>query len=145
MPAFDAGEVVSALDWDFTKAGVPATGTVPEPSDKQIGAFLDGLKKLYLSAQQAGIPGEVDVSSPEDMMAALNALTGAAYVKFMSDLAGLFATLCSSQPSKEQLLKLPLRVRQHFYAWVQGEVVNPEAGTGAGNAVVTALPSAAAG
>jgi|SRR5215469_2963438 len=145
MPAFDAGTVVEALDWDFTKAGVKAKGTVPEPSDKKIGQFLDGLKKLYEDAQKSGLAVEGDDLSPSQMVEALNSLTGEAFEKFMADTAALFAQLCSDRPSTEQLLGLPLRVRAHFYAWLQTEVINPEAGTGGGQAVVRSLPSAAAG
>jgi len=146
MPAFDAGEGLEALDWDFTGAGVQASGCIPEPSDKKIGAFLDGTAKLYEAAQKAGLTGvDTENATPEQMVAALGSLTGQAFEKFMADTAGLFAALCSNQPSKVQLLELPLRVRARFYEWVQREVVSPEAGPGGGNAVVRALPSAAAG
>lgn len=145
MPSFDAGAVVEALDWDFTKAGVKAKGAVPEPTDAAIGRFLDGLKKLYAEAQKsltAELPAD---ASPDQMLDALNQLSGDSFVKFMADTAGLFAELCSNKPDKETLLALPLRVRVAFYGWIQGEVISPEAGTGAGSAVVTKLPSAAAG
>lgn len=146
MPAFDAGDVVEALDWDFSKAGVKAKGTVPEPTDATIGAFLDGLKKLYTDAQAAGMAPTIDENAtPDQMLDALVGLTGEAFVKFMADTAELFGTLCGQKPSAAQLLQLPLRVRVRFYTWIQGEVVNPEAGTGGGTAVVRALPSAVAG
>jgi hypothetical protein len=146
MPTFDAGDVVESLDWDFRKAGVKAHGTIPEPTDAAIGRFLDGLKKLYIEAQKSvpadGLPED---ATPDQMLDALAQLTGDVFVKFMADTAGLFAELCSNKPSKEQLLELPLRVRVKFFAWVQMEVVNPEAGTGGGTAAVVRLPSAAAG
>jgi len=146
MPKFDATEVVEALEWDFTAAGVKAKGTIPEPSDAAIGAFLDGIKKLYSSAQEGGLvpdlSGDLD---PAQLMSALAALTGEAYVKFQADLAGLFAELCGNTPTKDQLLALPLRVRVPFFGWVQREVVSPEAEPGAGTAVVKSLASARAG
>ena|SRR5215472_8733624 len=147
MPKFDASTVqLETLDWDFHGFGVPAKGTIPEPSDKSIGHFLDGLKRLYEQAAESGLPTEETAEAdPAEMIAALHRLTGDAYVKFMSDLAGLFSQLCGRTPNKEQLLKLPLRVRTKFYGWIQDEVVNPEAGTGAGTAEVRSLPSAAAG
>jgi hypothetical protein len=157
MPSFDAGALVEALDWDFTgkrsgggtTPGWPkglsgAKGTIPEPSDAAIGRFLDGLKKLYTSAQEQGLaPGAAD--GPEQMLDALNSLTGDDFVRFMSDTAGLFAALCGDSPSQEQLLMLPLRARVLFFNWVQSQVVNPEVETGAGNGVVKSLPSARAG
>jgi hypothetical protein len=146
MPSFDAGAVVESLDWDFTKAGVKAKGTVPEPSDKAIGKFLDDLKKVYEDAQKSGLtPDLTDELGPDQMLDALANLTGDAFVGFMAKIAGLFAELCSNTPSTEQLLGLPMRVRVKFYAWIQNEVVNPEAETGAGNAVVRSLPSGRAG
>lgn len=146
MPMFDAGDVVESLDWDFTKAGVRAKGAIPEPTDAQIGDFLDGLKKLYTEVQGSGLDLSVpEHATPEQMMDALAGVTGEAYVEFMAKIAGLFATLCSDQPSQDNLLALPMRVRVKFYGWVQSEVVSPEAGTGGGMAAVRALPSAAAG
>lgn len=144
MPSFDAGDVLEALDWDFTKAGVKAKGTVPEPGDHAIGLFLDGLKELYTKAKGMDIKLPED-ATPEQMMDALNQVTGAQFEKFMAETARLFAELCSDQPSKEQLLALPLRVRVKFFGWIQAEVVRPEAGTGAGNVVTMSPRSAAAG
>lgn len=146
MPTFDAGAVVEALDWDFSKAGVKAKGTVPEPSDEAIGKFLDDLKKLYTDAKSMGLNVELpDNATPDQMMDALASVTGDAYVKLMAAVAGIFAELCSDKPSKDNLLALPMRVRVKFYGWVQTEVVNPEAGPGAGTVALRSLPSAAAG
>lgn len=146
MPTFDAGDVVESLDWDFTKAGVKAKGTIPEPTDAQIGDFLDGLKKLYTDVQGSGLAPEIqEHATPEQMMEALAGVTGEAYVDFMAKIAGLFAKLCSDKPTQDNLLALSMRVRVKFYGWVQSEVVSPEAGTGGGMAAVRALPSAAAG
>jgi len=146
MPTFDAGTVVEALDWDFHAAGVKAKGTIPEPSDAAIGTFLDEVKTLYSKAQKSGMA--VDASeglTPDQMLEALSAVTGDAYVEFMADLAGIFGKLCSDKPSKTNLLALPVRVRVKFYAWVQEEVVNPEAGTGAGTVALRSVPPAVAG
>jgi hypothetical protein len=146
MPSFDAGEVLESLDWDFTRAGVKAKGVVPEPSDHLIGAFLDGLKKLYTDAKASGLDLDLpEGATPEQMMDALNQVTVEKFEQFMAKTAELFADLCSGKPSKEQLLALPLRVRVKFYGWVQAEVVRPEAGTGAGNVVEISPRSAAAG
>ena len=149
MPTFDAGDVVESLDWDFTKSKIAslktAKGTIPEPTDAAIGRFLDGLKKLYAEAQKSLTAEMPDDATPDQMLDALSQLTGDVFVKFMADTAELFSGLCSGKPSQDQLLALPMRVRVKFYAWVQTEVVNPEAGTGGGTAAVVRLPSAAAG
>jgi len=143
MPSFDAGAVVEALTWDFHGAGVKAKGTIPEPTDRAIGDFLDGLRKLYTEAQ--GTASMPENATPDQMLEALSSLTGDKFVKFMADTAQLFADLCGGRPSQEQLLGLPMRVRVAFYSWLQSEVVSPEAGPGAGTAVVRSLPTASAG
>ena len=145
MAKFDGKLVVAeSLDWDFHELGVAATGTIPEPSDQKIGDFLDGLKALYTEAGEM-LPSLQADASAEQMLEALSNVTGKQFVKLMADVAGLFSKLCTNQPSKAQLLALPMRYRVHFYAWVNDQVVNPEAGTGAGAAVVNMPRSAAAG
>jgi len=147
MPTFDAGTVVEALDWDFHAAGVKAKGTIPEPSDAQIGAFLDAVKNLYTKAKGSGLAVDTGDGNltPEQMLDALAGVTGEAYVEFMASLAEIFATLCSDKPTKANLLALPMRVRVKFFAWVQEEVVSPEAGTGAGTVALRTVPPAVAG
>lgn len=147
MPSFNAETVVvEGLDWDFHGFGVKAKGAIPEPSDHLIGQFLDELKKLYTDAKALGLDLDMpENATPEQMMDALNSVTGAKFEQFMAKMAELFAELCSGKPSTEQLLALPLRVRVKFYGWVQNEVVRPEAETGAGNVVAMSPRSAAAG
>lgn len=144
MPKFNAADVVESLEWDFTACGVKHKGVTPEPSDKQIGAFLDGLKRLFEDSQDL-LPSDLENPTPEQMLEAMSAVTGDAFVELMAETAGLFAELCSNSPSKLQLLDIPMRVRVHFYAYIQNEVINPEVGTGAGTAQVKPLRSAAAG
>ena len=147
MPTFDSSTVtVEDLGWDFHGFGVKAKGVIPEPSDVAIGKFLDDLKGLYTKAKSTGL--DIDLpqdATPDQMLAALAGVTGEAFVEFMAALAEIFAELCSAQPTKANLLALPMRVRVKFYAWIQQEVVSPEAEPGAGIAVVRSLPSAAAG
>jgi hypothetical protein len=131
MPKFDAGEVYSALDYDFTKAGVPDKGRVPEPTDAMIGKFLSGLKSLVESIQDSAHLGEVDTDNPLAVLEALNSLDAETFVDALQKMAEHYAELTRGQPSLETLLALPLRVRQAFYAWIQTEVISPEAAPGA--------------
>ena len=78
-------------------------------------------------------------------MEALDDLDPEDVVSLMGKMAALYADLCSGDPSKAQILALPMRVRQQFFVWLQTEVMSPEAGPGAGRAQVTPLPRAAAG
>jgi hypothetical protein len=148
MAQFDVATVSESLDWTFEPVVKGARGKVPEPTDKQIGDFLDGLKSLYTSALNTGMEqvGELpEQPTPDQMLQALNSVTGEAFVKVLADMAGLYSALCSGKPSQEQMLGLPLRYRVHFYSWLMQEVINPEAGPGAGIAEVRSLPSAVTG
>ena len=158
---FNAVEVIEPLDWDFTginpKTGnrwakwpkelYEAKGTVTEPSDEMIGAFMDSMKTLTTEAQEEfeGLADLGDDPTPEQMVEALASLSGKDVVKFHEKMAALHATLCSGSPTEKQILLLPMRARTLFYGWLMTEVVSPEAGTGAGNGQVITLPTAAAG
>lgn len=145
MPKFDASAVYSALDYDFSAAGVDAKGRVPEPTDAMIGKFLAGLKALVKEIQDSAKLGEVDTDNPLAVLEALNSLDPETFVDALNKMADHYAELTRGQPSKEVLLQLPLRVRQAFYAWIQTEVINPEAGSGATNQQGKTQLSAVAG
>ena len=76
----------------------------------------------------------MDPDNPASVMDALDDLDPEDVVSLMGKMAGLYADLCSGDPSKAQILALPMRVRQQFFAWLQTEVMSPEAGPGAGRA-----------
>lgn len=151
MPQFDAASIVEPLEYTFAyKVGdtaVPGpSGVIAEPSDKQVGKFLRGLKDLMGGAlKQMGIEDGADLTDPVQMMRALDDLEPDEYVKVEAQMAQMHAELCSGSPSKAQILALPLRRRRLFYAWLQQEALSPEAVPGGGNAQVTVLPSRAAG
>ena len=48
-------------------------------------------------------------------------------------MAGIAAGLCSGEPSKDDILRLPPRIRAMFLAWLQREVMSPEAAPGGGS------------
>ena len=142
MPKFDAGAVIERLDYTFEPFH-PDHGTVPEPNDVQVGDFLEGLKELL--TKYGSLAGEVDTSDPAAMLDALGQLAGGAYVDAMHKVCDLFGGLCSGKPSSQTLQEVPLRPRQLFMQWLQGEVMAPEAVTAGGNAQVTTLRTAAGG
>jgi hypothetical protein len=146
MAGFDAGKAVSPLDYTL-KPYIDVAGRLKEPSDRQIADFMDGIKSLFKQAQAAGLEGleDTDSTDPNTLIDALDQLSGDAVVEMFGTMAEMYAALCSGVPSKEQLLQLPLRVRGAFYAWVQDEVINPEAAPAAGMRPVTTLPRAAGG
>ena len=170
MAGFDAGGVVEALDYAFDtckkehdgpcwrgpESGsrpakctvfVPGChGVITEPNDKQIAAYLAGVQKLVRDFRgklpDAMIAGSGDVGA---MLTAVEALDPKVAVKFNEELAALAAALCSGEPTKDDILGLPPRVRGKFLAWLGGEVMNPEAASGGGSAQMRTLRSAAAG
>lgn len=152
MPKFDAGASVETLEWDFTtipdwpKNGTlaKAHGTIREPSDAMIGAFLDGMKQLYTDAKAFGIDLPED-ADPMEITAAIDAVTGDDFVKLMATLVSLYADLCGGSPTTEMIGALPLRARIKFFGWLVEEVVRPEAGSGDGAQVVNIQSRAAAG
>jgi hypothetical protein len=159
MAGFNAATVVLPLDWTFEPL-VTAKGTVREPTDDQIVKFLTDVKALVArlheearqraanTAEEPGtdlVPASTVARDPADLVDAIEELDPSVVGEFHQELAGIFAELCSDSPSRETLLSLPMRIRVLFYAWLRGEVMNPEAAPGGGNAQVTTLRSAAAG
>ena len=143
MPAFSAESVVEALDYSFLPY-TDAKGTIREPTDKQIASFLTGVKKVVKESEDK-LPSTVDAADPASVMDALDDLDPEDVVSLMGKMAGLYADLCSGDPSKAQILALPMRVRQQFFQWLQTEVMSPEAAPGAGKTPVRPALRAAAG
>jgi hypothetical protein len=145
LAAFDSGKVVEALDYSFEKhLGKGHKGTVREPNDRQIGDYLTAVKKLIESYKEK-IPTDVDTSNPAELVLALDSLNPEEVIDFNEKMAGIYAALCSGEPSRDELLGLPMRIRTVFYGWLQQEVMSPEAVPAGGNSPVTTLRSAAAG
>jgi hypothetical protein len=159
LPKFNAATVVEALEWTFEPL-LKAKGVIKEPTDDQIVKFLTDVKELVTrlheearqraasAAEAPGtdlVPAGAESRNPADLVDAIEELDPAVVGEFHQELAGIFAELCSDDPSREVLLQLPMRIRVIFYSWLRQEVMNPEAAPGAGNAQVTTLRSAAAG
>jgi hypothetical protein len=157
LAKFNAATVVEALEWTFEPM-LKAKGVIAEPTDDQIVKFLTDVKALVARLQEkarqraaggAAEPG-TDLAvpagrDPADLVDAIEELDPSVVGEFHQELAGIFAELCSGDPGKETLLKLPMRIRVVFYGWLREQVMNPEAAPGGGNAQVTTLRSAAAG
>lgn len=139
MPQFDAVGIVEALECKLLPYA-QFDGVIPEPSDQQVGEYLTGLKKI-IEADRARreARAKVDVTDPEQVRQALDDMTPQEFAAQAGEMAELYSALCSGTPSKEQILAVPRRARLVFYTWLQGEVLNPEAVTPAGNAQVRTL------
>lgn len=143
MAGFKAEGVVEALDFDL-RPFVQAHGTIPEPTDRQIAAFMAGVKDTFQAAQK-DLPEGVDLEDPVSMLGALDDLDPEIQIRAMNKLNEVYAELCSDTPTAEQIGQLPMRIRTVFFNWLQQEVMAPEAVTGGGNAQVTNLRGARAG
>lgn len=146
MAGFQAEGVVDPLDYDFrTKANPKAAhGTIPEPTDQQIADFLTGMKTIVKEFEN-DIPKDVDLNDPGSMMSALDDLDPEINVKLVGKMCVVYSALCSGTPTEQQIHDLPPRIRQVFFAWLQGEVMAPEAATGGGQQRVIPLRSGRAG
>jgi hypothetical protein len=141
MPKFEAQGVVEALEWDFNPY-VAARGIAPEPTDAQIAAFLTSLKGILKGVRDSIPEG---ISDPAMIVAAMDDMDPEETIRQMASMCQVYADLCSGTPSAEQIGQLPMRVRTIFFAWLQGEVMSPEAVTPGGNAEVRSLPVGRAG
>lgn len=144
MPAFDSGTVVEPLAWTFEKHVPGARGVIREPTDEQIAQYLTDVKAMTAKFRDQ-LPAGTDGDDPAELLAAVDDLDPQVVLTVHQELAGIYAALCSGNPSEEVLLKLPLRIRVLFYQWLQGEVMSPEAVPGGGSAQATTLRSPAAG
>jgi len=145
MAKFDAGSVVDPLEYDFTTVTGykhrTAKGTIPEPSEEKIAAFLTSLRDTMKDTNGA----DVDLTDPSVFLAQLDQYDPDKFLSLYRSISVACAELCSGHPTAQQISDLPLRIRMQFFKWLFGEVMSPEAKTGAGIAEVTPLRSAVAG
>jgi len=147
MAGFNAANVVEPLDYDFRTKDNPngIHGVIREPNDRQIADFMAGVKALVKNLKTdlpeaiASGGDDVDIAA---LFMAVDDLDPEIVVRFHEDMAGIFAKLCSGEPSKSDLLAVPIRIRVVFYGWLQQEVMSPEVAPGAGSNV-TKLPARA--
>lgn len=145
MGGFNAATVVEPLDYDFRTKESPNArhGVVKEPTDRQIADYMSGIKELTKSLKADLPEGLTDKDADlNDLFGAVDDLDPEVVIHFHQNMAGLFSQLCSGDPSKDDILAVPIRIRVMFYAWLQREVMSPEAAPGGGSNV-TKLPARA--
>jgi hypothetical protein len=160
VASFDAGTVIEALDYTLEPFVPGRKGTIREPTSVQVQAFLTAnAKEMQRLRKEAGVEppagdgaaGEVQAADadPEmisdELLAKLAAVDPKKVEAAQRRGARIYADLCSGEPSAEDLMKLPHRIMLKFAEWLMGEVMSPEAVTGAGRPHLTAVPSSAAG
>jgi len=120
---FDASTAVEPMDYDFT-AYEGGKGVVPEPSTKEMQNFQRDFAKVMRKGQQ------LEISDDEAMK-----LSEKEFDKLQKDAAAigeeldeLIARLCKGTPAREDVAKLPFRVKTAFSKWLM-EQFNPEGAT----------------
>ena len=103
--------------------------TVPTAADRKV----LGLSARDRVARIRGVSVSHDPDAdPEAMLKAVDDLEPDKFVEVMTDLADMHSKLCSGKPSRAQILAVPIRRRFALYAYLQGEVMSPEAVPAAG-------------
>lgn len=120
MAGFDASKAVPRLDYDFRKYNA-GHGTIPEPSDEILATY---------TREMAEFAKENDlVLTEENATSALEAamnLSDSEFIEIQERVADITSRLTQKQPSAEEIMALPPRVRRAFFGWLQG-MINPEA------------------
>jgi hypothetical protein len=130
LSGFSAANVVNALDYDFMPF-VNESGTVREPNDQLITNYIAGYKALVNEIKQK-VPTLDENAGQADVLAALEDLDPEIMMSVNQKMAEIYSDLCSGKPSKTTIMALPPRIRNIFFAWLQGEVMDPEVVTGGG-------------
>jgi hypothetical protein len=140
MPGFNAESVVEPLEFTL-KPYAEASGVIPEPSTLQVQAYMNAvrLENERIRKEITGIPDD------EPLEKTLKRMGPKQVEESIRRNSEIYSALCSGTPSAEDLAKLPHRVFAAFTAWLSKEMLDPEAVTGAGDAQVIPLQSAAAG
>lgn len=131
MTSFNAATAVEQMEYDFTKYidGDEASGIIPEPTTDQMEAYFTSAKAIAkrvkgLQSQAKGLQdrSESGEISDEEMEQVLASMDSVSVKEVQSEMADLISALCSNTPSAETLLRLPYRVLQAFFGWVQGNL-----------------------
>lgn len=130
MPKFDAREAVEALDYDFSYYDGPV-GTTPEPSDHSFQKFAAKQSKLMIEADK--LQKDMEKAEKEDR---LDEDTLDAFQKKSNEvsekMSKLIADLCQDKPSKEDVDKLPYRVKTAYISHLMNQF-SPEGVTSGTN------------
>lgn len=125
MTKFDASKAVEPLEFDF-KPYHEAKGTVPEPTDDQVAQFYGDLGQQFRKALGEERTEGLDMTDPMDVGKLFQSLDGDDHKAMYDVLLELHSAVCSNEPGREAVEKLPFRLRRAWYGMVQGWL-RPEA------------------
>ncbi|AWY07506.1 hypothetical protein SEA_LAZERLEMON_23 [Streptomyces phage LazerLemon] len=123
MAGFDASTAVEPMEYDFT-AYEGSKGVVPEPSTKEMQVFQREFAKVMRKGQALEISDDEAMKLSEKQFDKLQKDAEA----IGEELDELIAGLCKGTPSREDVAKLPFRVKTAFSKWLM-EQFAPEGGT----------------
>ena len=119
---FNAGQAVSALDYDFTDFVEGAKGTIPEPTQDELDAFMDALGEIA----DVEVPDGEKADAAEIASAVSEALSDEGLLKqFWPKVLDALEPICKGTPSREQVEALPARIRLAFFDWFTSELTDP--------------------
>lgn len=154
MAGFKADDAVPKLEWDFTKYVSGAKGVSPEPGNLALLQFNMRMRSLVdaerriVTAQLTKETQKAEGASKEEKQALLDRwatmdLDAGATVS-LDELAAimpaeegerlhrkqaeLVAELLQNSPSVDQIMGLPGRIRQAYFGWIAGQLMDPEFG-----------------
>jgi len=139
---FKASEAVSPLEYDF-HPHVDAKGVTPEPSTDQIVqlqvAQKAALEKLGIDTDEVDNDDQGNMQSLMDMMAGLSEEQ---LYEIQDEQADAVAEVCGAErgetdadggvywsggnPSRDEIIALPFRIRQAYFGWLMGQLFDPE-------------------
>lgn len=122
---FDGGQY-GTLRYDFTKWS-GKQGVIPDPSDELIEQFMRGMRDTAKEYQSEG-GADVESLSAAELQELMDDDSNMRITEAQAAIAKLTADLVQNSPSADELLALPFRVRQGFLRWLQGKLLDPEAG-----------------
>lgn len=127
MPKFDAEEYGS-IEYDFTKYG-GVKRPIIDPSDEMIQTYHKKVHELIRENDSDDVPSEKQLREDPAQLKRIIERTRKMIESMDTHhrMVDIIAELCQNQPSSEEMLSVPYRVRIAFIRFVQRELVNPEA------------------
>jgi hypothetical protein len=126
MGKFQAQTAVEALEYDL-RPYVDKSGIIPEPTTQQLADYFEKSRtiakdvmalKSRVDAAKGSDDPDIDELSEEEINEIVTDLESINVVEMQEQMVQLIADLCSQEPSTEDILGLPFRVRTEFVKWV---------------------------
>lgn len=119
--SFVASGAVEALDWDF-RPYLKAYGTITEPSDDQVKAMNKALR-----AATVAVTGEdFDPQDRKALVRVFGKLSDEQLAEMEQTNLDAIAIVTGTSPAREDIERLPFRIKRAFLKWLITELNGPE-------------------